>query len=115
MSDKSYSAACGLKPFDWPMFIDRAELGEVSDEQWREAAKLSKDWPTCGCGVQCAVIPRRGCGLPIDNELLGHGLHFNEAIIRRDVPKARKVLAAIEARSSILITEELAKLGKVTV
>lgn len=113
--DKTYAETMGQPAFDWNLFLDRADAGEIAYEgkEYKVACHLSGSWTSCACGNECAVIPRYDDGSPIDCELWEDGVAFYREIARADWVEARLTLARIESRSAILIAEELAKRGTV--
>lgn len=108
--DKTYAETQGEAPIDWNKFL--ANPPEKDSYDHMVAADLSGEWVTCACGNQCAIIPRHEYkGSPMDAELAKLGLDFCDDICEARWPVARATLAAIEARSAVLIREELAQLN----
>ena len=99
---KTYAQALYKEPFDWNDFLNKKV---ITEEEWWEATGFSSRWVTCACGNQCRTIPRFHSGMPIDNELSTLGCDFNDAILERNIIKARRILENIEKRSAELIAE----------
>lgn len=104
--EKTYAETQGFAPFDWNKFLDRAITEEITEEVYEAVEKLASNWTTCPCSAQSSIIPRFH-GRPRDGILTGWGYEFYYSISRRDFRTARFDLESIEARSSILIAEEL--------
>lgn len=111
MSDKTYAESNGIPAFDWNDALDHP--GEFIDLHLK-----SRDWVTCACGNQCAIIPRhkeamgfQQRGEPKDDSLSDLGCEFHECVLESDYTKAKMILGQIEAHSAILIAQELAKLN----
>jgi hypothetical protein len=102
MTTQSYTEQQGARPFNWVAFLDREEHGF---REWIEANKLAAGWVSCACGSQCAALPRKKSGKPLDEELAGLGLKFYLAITQMDAVQARVVLEQIEHRSSLLLSQ----------
>lgn len=118
--DKTYSEIKGHAPFDWNKWLDDAIEKTPDQDELHAAAIRAREWTTCACGNQCAVIPRRASGEPIDEMLAGLGAAFYTKIhIAEGWPEDRKeslqyakyILTDIEVRSAIVIKETLAKLN----
>lgn len=95
------------KPFDWNALLDKAIKGELTEKEHDKACKLSASWVTCACGNQCSIIPRERNGEPLDGELYGLGLEFNQEVEEKRFNHAKKTLAKIEKRSAYLIKLEM--------
>lgn len=112
MSDKTYAETQGQPAFDWRTTLDKAinrDLGDGLNEDEHEALiELAQGWVTCACGNQCAIIPRDINGQPRDENLIRLGARFFYAIEDGEWEYAKEVLEQIEARSDILIKQELA-------
>lgn len=106
MSDKTYSETVGEKPFDWWHALDHPQ--EFPPDYLADKAA---EWTTCACGNQCAIIPRTTYGDPIDQLLMWSGAKFYSDVENQHWEDAKLTLRRIEARSAILIAEELAKLN----
>jgi hypothetical protein len=106
---KTYAEGQGKEPFDWSRVIDRAIKQEPSDKRWSELADAAGNWVTCACGAQCSILPRDHNGYPLDSILEQLGTDFFIDVDNREWKSAKKTLDQIEARSAILIAEELAK------
>lgn len=120
--DKTFAETQGEAPFDWNKWLDMAiksqpDAKDMDDKYW-----LSAQWTTCACGNQCAIIPRfeydeeygdfdKVKSAPMDSDLRRLGIRFHHEISRRNWIFAKDVLQQIEARSAILIAEELSKLS----
>lgn len=115
--DKTYAETVGEVPFDWNLFLADPPLADTREHL--EACTRAQYWTTCACGNQCAIIPRENTdavgssrrGSPSDGTLNGLGHQFYRFICGANWRDARTTLAAIEARSAVLIREELAKLN----
>jgi hypothetical protein len=59
--------------FDWNAFL---ALKAPTRTQCEVAVRKAHSWVTCACGNQCASIPRKGTGEPVDTLLNQHGLRF---------------------------------------
>ncbi len=119
MSDKTYSETRDEAPFDWHqalLFPEKHDHERLGD--------MAASWVTCACGNQCAIIPRAVAGIektyvrtmmcdgePIDGILSALGFEFADAVQNMEWGNAERILFSIEARSAILIAEELAKLN----
>lgn len=106
--DKTFAETQGKPSFDWNLAL--ANPPKIDSEEHKQLVKLSGDWVTCACGNQCAIIPRSNGLVPDDKELNELGIDFCKSICFADWPLAKYILLQIEARSTILITQELAKL-----
>lgn len=108
MSDKTYSETQGVPAFDWWKALENPQ----NHSHW-DLCALAQSWVTCACGNQCAIIPRdvhaRYPGQPVDEGLSALGIRFHSLVEGACWERAKGVLAEIEARSEILITDELAK------
>lgn len=91
---------------DWNDVLSKPAPPILSPE-YDELCNRAKSWVTCACGNQCAVIPRRYQGCPIDDRLSTYGGDFFEYIKERDWVGARMTLELIEARASQLVKEIL--------
>jgi hypothetical protein len=117
--NKTFAEAQNEKPFNWNEFLakDKFTSDEINAAFW-----LAKNWTTCACGNQCAVIPRESDGRPKDRILAGFGIRFLYAIERMDHAfykekslieseiiqnrdSAKEILESIEKRSAELILE----------
>lgn len=108
--DKTFAETKGAASFDWNKLLDDFIAGKDGD--WDQAAILARDWITCACGNQCAIIPRfKGSGQPCDQALSDLGTSFFNHIISGHPKRAKRTLRKIEARSAQLIAIELAKLN----
>lgn len=112
MSDKTFTETLGVAPFDWWKALENPTAH--AHEDLCERAMM---WTTCACGNQCAIIPRKifpkdshSNGIPIDEELKDFGFDFYRSVDSCRWEDAKEFLRIIEARSTILIAEELAKL-----
>jgi len=113
---KTYSETRGEMPFNWTEWLTKQEA-LVKDNQlldsleWGEAQKRAKSWVTCACGNQCAVIPRKDDGEPIDTVLLklGGNQGFYNAIYNLNPTAALHFLSLIEQHSAYLINQEIVK------
>ena len=108
---KTFAEAKGEKPFNW---YDELSQDVITSSKWGELKEKAKNWTTCACGNQCAIIPRDGSGEPDDAILatLGGGEGFYKAIRTENKADALFWLDAIEKRSEYLIKIELAKKDK---
>lgn len=97
-----YSVANGKDFFDWNAFLAQKYIPE---EQWKVAEQLARDWVTCACGNQCAVLPRNEYGCPDDGDLVRLGMRFTRVIVGRQKNDAKQVLAQIEARTAYLLSQ----------
>lgn len=118
--DKTYSELCGKPAFDWNKALDSAIQYEPDEESAKLLFNRASEWSLCACGNQCAIIPRFGnesqkwpncTGAPKDKTIRDLGLCFMDEIEDRLWGTAKSTLGKIEARSTILIAEELAKLN----
>jgi len=113
MADKTYAETMGAAPFDWWKALDNPP--DLEPAQHWVLMRRSADWVSCACGNQCAIIPRTNSpgmiGVPVDQELRQLGYDFHANICRGGWGSAKSILKEIEARSTILIQEELAKLN----
>lgn len=73
---------------------------------------LAASWVTCACGEQDTRIPRYGSTTvtysefePTDEILSTSGKLFFSAVMNNEFERSRKVLAAIETRSSEILAE----------
>lgn len=122
--DRTYAETTGHAPFDWNKWLDAAiaDPNSITKEEHAKVCGLSFKWVTCACGNQCAIIPRYetgvepeddpGPGMPEDPVLQSLGGDFHAEITYKGWGEAKRVLQDIEARSAILIQEELAKLNQ---
>ncbi len=101
---KTYTEVEGSVPFDWYEALNR---DIITEDEWEDLEKLARSWVTCACGVQCAIIPRDGDGVPIDSELknLGGDYGFFGAIKNHNQQDALHYLKQIEERSEKLIIQ----------
>lgn len=102
---KTYAEANKRKPFNWERFLSRKN---ITEREWADAGELSSDWVTCACGNQCNIIPRYDNtnwydGAPKDAILMRLGAQFNGYIHTRNIPKAKRILRAIEKRAGLII------------
>lgn len=88
-------------PFDWNAFLAQ---DYITQNEWDYADSQARDWVTCACGNQCAVLPRNDDGEPQDRRLSELGMNFFDAICDHNVLDAREVLTEIEQRSAYLLT-----------
>lgn len=113
--DKTYCETRGEKPFDWNRELDELIAGRSGSLTDDRRLDMAFHWVTCACGNQCAIIPRLSIehnpGAPEDNQLAHLGMRFHDDITCRAWLGAKQTLARIEARSAILIAEELARLN----
>lgn len=107
--DKTYAETQGQPPFDWNQFL--ANPPTLNSAVHGSARIRATDWVTCACGNQCAIIPRTDTHAPLDIALSNLGLNFCGQIDIGNWSGASRTLRAIEARSTVLIAEELAKLN----
>lgn len=114
---KTFAETQNKKPFDWNKFLNKKKITEA---EWRKATSLAREWPTCACGNQCAIIPRHNIGFisigePTDEKLskLGREEGFYGAIKNRNIKAAKSFLQKIEKRSAILIKREVEKAKKI--
>src|SRR5690606_691033 len=103
------------KPFDW--FEALTEVDMLSDPNIKgydyekfstyhdRLLELSNSWVTCACGNQCALIPRRLEGDPVDEELNVLGRQFAIQIAGFRYHHAIEILHKIEERSSQILEE----------
>lgn len=118
MSDRTYAEVSGHAPFDWNKWLDAAIKKTPSEDECEAMVQKAGAWTTCACGNMCAIIPRKGdpsywqSGEPVDSALMSLGMWFYDCIKTKRWGRAKEVLAKIEARSTILIQEELAKLNQ---
>lgn len=108
--DKTFAETKGFAPFDWNLFFDRLERGELKRGEKQRAKGLAAQWTTCACGNQCAILPRWDDGSPKDSHLWSLGLWFMNATKAGKWDDARGYLRRIEECSAGLIAETLAKL-----
>ncbi len=101
-------------PFDWHRFFRKRVYTKT---QLIEACHIAASWTTCACGNQCAIIPRRNDGEPVDKILSRLGFKFFEELedaaylnsseieISAHLITAADVLNQIEQRSQFLIEQ----------
>lgn len=109
---RPYAETKGKTPFDWTAFLTRAAKEPINDQEWEDAAILSRDWVTCSVGTQCRVLPRDTTGAPEDKVLgrLGGGDGgFHTAILRKDADLALHLLRLVELHSAYLLRKEAAR------
>lgn len=114
MSDKTYSETQGVPSFDWWKALNNPESHGTYNMAMR-----AKSWVTCACGNQCAIIPRHEGqrsmfwmdGEPLDVKLSDLGVEFYGAVSSGLFEDAKGVLREIEARSAVLIAEQLQTLS----
>lgn len=104
--DKTYAETQNEAPFDWNKAL--ANPPDYRSEEHDRLAEKAESWTTCACGNQCAIIPRFGAR-PEDAILASLGLSFYDEVSNGEWEKSKETLQAIEARSAILIQQELAK------
>lgn len=104
MTTPTYAEAKGSAPFDWYAFLRQPQIDE---DEWTSAIERARNWTTCACGNQCAVIPRHREGEPKDDVLahLGGADGFLQSIKDHDQEGALNLLDLIEARSTYLIAQ----------
>lgn len=112
--DKTYAETQNEAPFDWNKAL--ANPPDYGSPDYDNLYILSGDWTTCACGNECAIIPRYkqdslrfAKGQPKDEALADLGHRFHNQITMAEWEDAKETLQAIEARSAILIQQELAK------
>lgn len=122
--DRTYAETTGHAPFDWNKWLDAAIEQHPGQDDYGRKVDMSADWCLCACGNACAIIPRavksgyddRGVhipqGAPLDDQLRAHGMEFYCLVEEGRFQEAKNTLQLIEARSAILIQEELAKLNQ---
>lgn len=70
----TYAELKGLNPINWRQAlidVKRKDVGKLADlHSW------ATNWPTCACGNQCALLPRKEDGTPLDKELVELGSKF---------------------------------------
>ena len=115
MSDKTFCETFDIPAFDWNKALNEAERLQsgcrLDQNEFDDLRSRSDDWVTCACGNQCAIIPRQDTGQPRDVQLMLLGVSFAESVAIRDWAQAKLTLEQIEARSAVLIAEELSKLN----
>ncbi len=106
---KTYTEKQGGETINWYEFLKK---DNITDKEWDDAEYLAESWVTCACGGQCYIIPRDREGQPLDKDLtyLGGKHGFLKAIKKQNRESALKLLDKIEARSAILIQEEIKKM-----
>ena len=106
---KTYAEKQGEETINWHEFLKREN---ITEEEWSDADDLAESWVTCACGNQCYIIPRDSAGEPLDKDLayLGGLSGFLGAIKKQNRESALEVLDKIEARSAILIQEEIKRM-----
>lgn len=111
--DKTYAETQNQAPFDWNKYLNEriAEHSQLP-ENWHEWIKNKAGmWTTCGCGNQCAIIPRRYSGEPCDLTLARLGMEFWFAVCDQDWEDAIATLQEIEKRSAVVIQQTLSELN----
>jgi len=94
---------------NWRERIDEArERGEFTMGDLLVAA----NWPSCACGEQDILIPRKSTGKPKDRPLARLGGKFLDAIIADNFDKAEKILTKIESRAAVLILKQIEEIEK---
>lgn len=74
----TFAEANQKSPFNWFAFLNKKKF---TIAQLEKAEERAKNWVTCGCGNQCAIIPRNEAqGEPIDKELVCLGVEFYRAV-----------------------------------
>ena len=129
---KKYTETKSKAPFDWFKALSK-DCKDMNEKEVKELANKSRDWVTCACGNQCAIIPRGEEGIPVDKKLhtLGSNFHgsgisrmenamynyFDEHENKKYLKQANTwrlksidTLTKIEARSKELIEDEVYKL-----
>lgn len=110
--DKTYAETQGQAPFDWNKELDELIAGKFITDQEHYAMRIrANSWVTCAVGNRCAIIPREYHGSPVDKVLWRMGDEFATEFANRRYESAKSLLTKIEARSAILIRQELAKLN----
>lgn len=109
MSDKTYAVATGHVPFDWNKALDAAIEKEPVWQESGHLRALAKQWTTCACGNQCAIIPRTRQGMPKDEALARLGTDFWCHVCNCNWKAAKSTLEHIEARAAVVIEDELCR------
>lgn len=99
----TYTESKDRAPFDWRDFLKRAQAGEITLKEIKEAEDLASEWITCACGVQYHAIPRDDGGQPIDNSLANNGADFYGCILNSAWSQASTTLDRIEKRSAEIL------------
>lgn len=120
MSDRTYAETTGRAPLDWNKWLDDAIEKTPDRDGLYDAVMRAREWTTCACGNQCAIIPRDEYGEPLDEELAALGSAFyaclNTASFDPELApcklcEAKTILGDIEARAAAVIKETLAQLN----
>lgn len=125
----TYAQSKGKPPYDWNRAL--REVTPESRDRLNRMRELAAQWVTCACGSQCELIPRShaltggGVGMPEDTELrrlggcfvadvgrLGSARWSHLFLFEAARRSAQVTLAAIEARSAVLIQQVLKELAK---
>jgi hypothetical protein len=110
---KSYAETKRLTPVDWHTFL-KLPLGKVTPSLMSKMVRKSEAWVSCACGNQCAIIPRRNNGRPLDEELAQFGGYFFSNIVtpqeahQEDNVKAYNVRRK-NARTTLRQVEQISK------
>lgn len=119
MKTKTYAQSKRERNFDWNKAL-AADCKDMSRAELTDIMMHALSWITCACGNQCAVIPRRNTGEPVDSQLSDLGTEFTQVVgdmeraMRTAVfddmkianvarEKAIDILENIEKRSAVLI------------
>src|SRR6266853_2146737 len=106
--DKTFAETQGIAPFDWNKALDDVISVSPDNDTCNYLANKAESWVTCACGNQCAIIPRYDDeGEPRDCDLADLGYKFYSSVGAKNFIKAKTILRDIEARSAILIKQEL--------
>lgn len=77
---KTYAESKGKEPFDWNEFLSHDiewYLDKKNSNHINAACLLARDWATCACGNQCAIIPRYN----------KEAIHVSGYMIKKGTPK----------------------------
>jgi hypothetical protein len=107
VSDKlrRYCETQGAEPIDWWKSLDTLKASGKASEYHYSLLLRANGWATCACGNACTIIPRDGCGAPLDSKLRALGTRFANEVRDLKCDQARKTLRQIELRSAELLAE----------
>lgn len=91
--------------FDWNEFLVNAIINGVDEVTACNARIRAGSWVTCAVGNQCARLPRRDNGAPLDATLSALGMQFYTCVYERNWVIAHKMLRKIEERAAELIAK----------
>ncbi len=93
------------KSINWNTIIANKLAGKRVRFSQDVLNELAGSWVTCACGNQCDVIDRNSWGEPYDDQLRDLGYNFTSNVEDENWKEAKRNLAAIERRSTVLIRE----------